>query len=162
MRAIMPTIRAFVTRHAVPAYFALTFAISWGGALLAIGGSGGMRGTTRHRGVGRRWSRGRCQPRTLPLANAPEADCVRRNLTAPSKKLAWFEESGHEPSSMKRPSSTQRRWRWCGHWRPETHNPAPSRLRERKTMRSPMSGASTSFCPSGPVCYGALVTALPV
>jgi hypothetical protein len=83
-------------------------------------------------------------------------------LTAPSKKLAWFEESGHEPSSMKRPSSTQRRWRWCGHWRPETHNPAPSRLRERKTMRSPMSGASTSFCPSGPVCYGALVTALPV
>jgi membrane protease YdiL (CAAX protease family) len=42
----MSTISAFVTKHTVPAYFALTFAISWGGALLAIGGSGGMRGTT--------------------------------------------------------------------------------------------------------------------
>ena len=42
----MATLKAFVTRHSVPTYFALTFAISWGGALLAIGGSGGMRGTT--------------------------------------------------------------------------------------------------------------------
>jgi hypothetical protein len=42
----MSTIKSFVTKHQVPAYFALTFAISWGGALLAIGGSGGMRGTT--------------------------------------------------------------------------------------------------------------------
>jgi membrane protease YdiL (CAAX protease family) len=42
----MRTIKVFVTKHAVLTYFALTFAISWGGALLAIGGSGGMAGTT--------------------------------------------------------------------------------------------------------------------
>jgi membrane protease YdiL (CAAX protease family) len=42
----MSTIKTFVTRQPVAAYFALTFGISWGGALLAIGGSGGMRGTT--------------------------------------------------------------------------------------------------------------------
>jgi uncharacterized protein len=42
----MSTIKAFVTRHPVPVYFAATFAISWGTALAAIGGSGGMRGTT--------------------------------------------------------------------------------------------------------------------
>jgi membrane protease YdiL (CAAX protease family) len=41
----MSTIRAFVTRHAVPSYFVLTFAISWGSALLVIGGSGSMTGT---------------------------------------------------------------------------------------------------------------------
>jgi membrane protease YdiL (CAAX protease family) len=42
----MSTIRAFVTEHPVFAYFAMTFAISWGAALAAIGGSGAMRGTT--------------------------------------------------------------------------------------------------------------------
>ena len=42
----MSTIRALVIKHPVPAYVALTFAISWGGTLLAIGGAGGMRGTT--------------------------------------------------------------------------------------------------------------------
>ena len=42
----MTTITAFARRHTVTAYFALTFAISWGGALLAIGSAGGMRGTT--------------------------------------------------------------------------------------------------------------------
>jgi CAAX protease family protein len=38
--------KAFATRHPVATYFAVTFAISWGGALLAIGGAGAMRGTT--------------------------------------------------------------------------------------------------------------------
>ena len=42
----MMSLKAFVTRYPVPAYFALTFAISWSGALVAIGGSGPMRGTT--------------------------------------------------------------------------------------------------------------------
>ena len=42
----MTTITAFARRHPVTTYFALTFAISWGGALLAIGSAGGMRGTT--------------------------------------------------------------------------------------------------------------------
>ena len=42
----MPTIRTIVAKYRVPTYFAVTFAISWGGALLAIGGSGGMQGTT--------------------------------------------------------------------------------------------------------------------
>ena len=42
----MSAMKAFVTRHPVSVYFAMTFAISWGAALAAIGGSGGMRGTT--------------------------------------------------------------------------------------------------------------------
>ena len=42
----MSTIKALVTRYPVPSYFVLAFAISWGGTLLAIGGAGGMRGTT--------------------------------------------------------------------------------------------------------------------
>jgi len=39
-------LRTFIARHPVAVYFGLTFVFSWGGALLAIGGSGGMRGTT--------------------------------------------------------------------------------------------------------------------
>ena len=42
----MTTMKTFIARHPVLTYFALTFAISWGGGLLVIGGSGGMRGTT--------------------------------------------------------------------------------------------------------------------
>jgi membrane protease YdiL (CAAX protease family) len=42
----MMTIKAFIERHPLPAYFALAFAISWGGVLLVIGGPGGIRGTT--------------------------------------------------------------------------------------------------------------------
>ena len=34
------TIKAFIKRRAVPAYFALTFAISWGGFLLVVGPGG--------------------------------------------------------------------------------------------------------------------------
>ena len=42
----MMTIKAFIERHPLPTYFALTFAISWGGVLLVIGGPGGIRSTT--------------------------------------------------------------------------------------------------------------------
>jgi membrane protease YdiL (CAAX protease family) len=42
----MTRLEAFIARHPVGAYFGVTFVISWGGALLAIGGSGAMRGTT--------------------------------------------------------------------------------------------------------------------
>ena len=42
----MTELKALVARHPAPVYFALTFVISWSGALLAIGGGGDMRGTT--------------------------------------------------------------------------------------------------------------------
>ena len=42
----MTRLKAFIAKYPVATYFALTFIISWGGALLAVGGSGGMRGTT--------------------------------------------------------------------------------------------------------------------
>src|SRR6185503_1115980 len=34
------TSKAFIKKHAVPAYFTLTFAISWGGFLLVVGPGG--------------------------------------------------------------------------------------------------------------------------
>jgi uncharacterized protein len=37
---------AFLRRHSVLTYFVVTFAMSWGGGLTAVGGSGGMQGTT--------------------------------------------------------------------------------------------------------------------
>ncbi len=40
----MTTITNFIKRHPLPTYFALTFAISWGGMLLVIGGPGGIPG----------------------------------------------------------------------------------------------------------------------
>jgi len=42
----MTTIKAFIKRHPVLSYFALTFAISWGGMLIAVGvGPGGFSAT---------------------------------------------------------------------------------------------------------------------
>ena len=41
----MTTVEALIIKHPVPTYFALTFAISWGGVLLVIGGPGGITGT---------------------------------------------------------------------------------------------------------------------
>ena len=38
----MPSITRVFRNHAAPAYFALTFAISWAGVLLVIAGSGPM------------------------------------------------------------------------------------------------------------------------
>jgi len=42
----MSGFQAFIAKHPVDTYFALTFLISWGGGLLAVGGSGSMRGPT--------------------------------------------------------------------------------------------------------------------
>ena len=42
---IMTAIKAFIKRHPVPTYFALTFVISWGGILIGHGGPGGIPGT---------------------------------------------------------------------------------------------------------------------
>ena len=42
----MTSLSAFIRRHPVATYFVMTFTISWGGALLAVAGAEGMRGTT--------------------------------------------------------------------------------------------------------------------
>ena len=41
----MTAVKAFITRHPVPISFAMTFAISWGGVLVVIGGSAGVSGS---------------------------------------------------------------------------------------------------------------------
>jgi membrane protease YdiL (CAAX protease family) len=45
MENIMTTIKAFITRYPVLTYYVLTFAISWGGLLWAIGGLGAIPAT---------------------------------------------------------------------------------------------------------------------
>src|SRR5215203_911975 len=46
MRSLMKTIRAFLKRHPVLAYYLLVFTISWGGILFAVGvGPGGLPAT---------------------------------------------------------------------------------------------------------------------
>jgi membrane protease YdiL (CAAX protease family) len=50
--AIMKTIRAFIKRHPVLSYYALVFAISWGGILLGVGlGPGGIPATKEQVGA---------------------------------------------------------------------------------------------------------------
>jgi uncharacterized protein len=41
----MKTIKAFIKSHPLISYFALAFAISWGGMLLIIGGPGAIPAT---------------------------------------------------------------------------------------------------------------------
>jgi uncharacterized protein len=41
----MKSIRAFLKRHPVLAYYALVFTISWGGILIVVGGPSGIPGT---------------------------------------------------------------------------------------------------------------------
>src|SRR5829696_10373908 len=45
MRSLMKTIRAFLKRHPVLAYYLLVFTISWGGILIVAGGPSGIPGT---------------------------------------------------------------------------------------------------------------------
>jgi hypothetical protein len=42
----MTTIRAFVKRHPVPSFYALVFAIAWGGILILVGGPSGIPTTS--------------------------------------------------------------------------------------------------------------------
>ena len=42
----MSTIKAFIRKHPVLTYYALVFAISWGGILLIVGGPGGIPGSS--------------------------------------------------------------------------------------------------------------------
>jgi uncharacterized protein len=44
----MKSMRGFIQRYAVLTYYSLTFAISWGGVLLVIGGPGGISATPEH------------------------------------------------------------------------------------------------------------------
>jgi len=44
-RGIMSSINAFIKRHPVLTFFALAFAISWGGILIVVGGPGAIPGT---------------------------------------------------------------------------------------------------------------------
>lgn len=46
MEGIMTTIQAFIKRHPVLSFYALAFALSWGGILLLVGGPDGYPGTT--------------------------------------------------------------------------------------------------------------------
>ena len=42
----MSTARAFIKRHPALTFYALVFAISWGGMLLVVGGPGGIPGSS--------------------------------------------------------------------------------------------------------------------
>ena len=54
---VMSTIKAFIKRHPLLTYFALTFAISWDGILLVIGGPGESRAPgSKPRCCSRSWS----------------------------------------------------------------------------------------------------------
>jgi hypothetical protein len=88
----MASLRGLVARHPAPAFFALTFAVSWGGVLMVIGGPQGIRRAVRSNGVVRRAADevGRSSRRRRKIPQAPGIPHDR----AQAQLLLWDSECG--------------------------------------------------------------------